>query len=299
MTQDGPDSAGIPQEIGSVRCSGQVRRRPHSRHTVLKGSEDRRTCDGLNPAGRSAERCSPGALWRQTATVRIGTWNLAGRWDARHLALIETMDCDVLLLTEVSECVELPGYDLHLGGLSMMPKRRWAAVASRLPMRPMPDPHGASAMAELEGLRVCSTILPWRSCGTKNLGGCHHRGEDHPPLPQWKPPPPWSGAETGTMPCQAGIGPARSRAVGPCSSRSSGWDSRCPQQFRHTRSRISSASTTSPSPSPGRSARRNGIEPSSERAGSPTTTRTWSNLPAPAPMTKRIGTCSGHSRSDA
>ena len=25
--------------------------------------------------------------------MRIGTWNLAGRWDARHLALIETMDC--------------------------------------------------------------------------------------------------------------------------------------------------------------------------------------------------------------
>ena len=79
--------------------------------------------------------------------MRIGTWNLAGRWDPRHLALIETMDCDVLLLTEVSERVELPGYDLHLGRLLMSPKRRWAAVASRLPMVPLPDPHGASAMA--------------------------------------------------------------------------------------------------------------------------------------------------------
>jgi hypothetical protein len=98
--------------------------------------------------------------------MRIGTWNLEGRWDARHFALVETMDCDVLLLTEVSERLELPGYDLHLGGLSMMPERSWSAVASRLPMRPMPDPHGASAMAELEGLRVCSSILPWRSCST-------------------------------------------------------------------------------------------------------------------------------------
>ena len=78
------------------------------------------------------------------------------------------MECDVLLLTEVSERVELPGYDLHLGRLLMMPKRRWAAVASRLSMRPMPDPHGASAMAELEGLRLCSSILPWRSCGTQD-----------------------------------------------------------------------------------------------------------------------------------
>ena len=94
--------------------------------------------------------------------------NLAGRWDARNLALIDTMDCDVLLLTEVSERVELPGHGLHLGGPSMMPKRRWAAVASRQPLRPMPDPHGASAMAELGGLLVCSSILPWRSCGTQD-----------------------------------------------------------------------------------------------------------------------------------
>lgn len=100
--------------------------------------------------------------------MRIGTWNLAGCWDARHLTLIETMDCDVLLLTEVSERVELPEHDMHLGGLSMMPKRRWAAVASRLPLRPMPDPHGASAMAELERLVVCASILPWRSCGTQD-----------------------------------------------------------------------------------------------------------------------------------
>lgn len=99
--------------------------------------------------------------------MRIGTWNLQGRWDARHLALIETMDCDVLLLTEVSERVELPGHDLHLGRLLMSPKRRWAAVASRLPMRPLPDPHGASAMADVDGLRVCSSILPWKGCGAQ------------------------------------------------------------------------------------------------------------------------------------
>lgn len=99
--------------------------------------------------------------------MRIGTWNLAGRWDTRHRNLIETMDCDVLLLTEVSDRVELPGYELHLGRLPMMPKRRWAAVASRLSMRPMVDPHGASAIVELEGIRICSSVLPWRSCGTR------------------------------------------------------------------------------------------------------------------------------------
>ncbi len=76
------------------------------------------------------------------------------------------MDCDVLLLTEVSERMDLTGYDVHLGGQVMAPKRRWAAVASRLPMSPEPDPHGASAMVEIAGLRVCSSILPWQGCGT-------------------------------------------------------------------------------------------------------------------------------------
>ena len=109
-----------------------------------------------------------GARPGETPPVRIGTWNLAGRWDDRHRVLLETMDCDVLLLTEVSERLDAPGYDLHLGRQSMAPKRRWAAVASRLPASPEPDPHGASAMVKVEGLRVCSSILPWRSCGTRD-----------------------------------------------------------------------------------------------------------------------------------
>lgn len=100
--------------------------------------------------------------------MRIGTWNLAGRWDDRHAALIETMDCDVLLLTEVSDRVDLATYDLHLGQMLMAPRRRWAAVASRVPFLPEPDPHGASAMVSLEGQRVCASVLPWRSCGTRD-----------------------------------------------------------------------------------------------------------------------------------
>jgi 3-deoxy-D-arabino-heptulosonate 7-phosphate (DAHP) synthase len=35
--------------------------------------------------------------------VRIGTWNLQDRWDARHLQLLNAMQCDLLLLTEVPE----------------------------------------------------------------------------------------------------------------------------------------------------------------------------------------------------
>jgi hypothetical protein len=103
---------------------------------------------------------------RQTPTVRIGTWNLQGRWDQRHIEHIQAMSCDVLLLTEVPEKVELPATKIHASVMRMAPRRHWAAVATRLPSGSLPDPHGASAMAEIDGLRVCSSILPWRTCGT-------------------------------------------------------------------------------------------------------------------------------------
>lgn len=100
--------------------------------------------------------------------MRIGTWNLAGRWDQRHRALIEAMDCDLLLLTEVSECVELPGLRLHLSKKEMAAGRRWAAIASRRPLEPLRDPHGASVVARVDDLVVCSSILPWRASGDRN-----------------------------------------------------------------------------------------------------------------------------------
>jgi hypothetical protein len=94
--------------------------------------------------------------------VRIATWNLEGRWDLRHVAILEGMDCDVLLLTEVRDETEIPGMSLHKTKLEMVPRRRWAAVASRSELTALPDPHGAAAMAEVNGLRFCSSDLPWR-----------------------------------------------------------------------------------------------------------------------------------------
>ena len=100
--------------------------------------------------------------------MRIGTWNLQGRWDQRHLDHIAAMACDVLLLTEVSERVQLPGLHLHQTPMTMAPRRRWAAVASHRPLRALAEPHGASCMVELEDLRICSSILPWRNCGSRD-----------------------------------------------------------------------------------------------------------------------------------
>jgi len=117
-----------------------------------------------------------GGRVRNDEIVRVGTWNLEGRWDARHLEFVLSLDCDVLLLTEVCSRVALPGYQLHATAGWMARGRHWAAVGSRTGLRPLPDPHGASAMVEIDGLRVCTSILPWRSCG----GGT-----------------PWSGTSTG------------------------------------------------------------------------------------------------------
>lgn len=101
-------------------------------------------------------------------TLRIGTWNLAGRWTDAHRDAINDEDCDIWLLTEVSERLAMGGYHLHRGEQPMAAQRRWAGVLSREPLSPMPDPHPASAMARVGGLTVCSSILPWKGTGRRD-----------------------------------------------------------------------------------------------------------------------------------
>lgn len=97
--------------------------------------------------------------------MRIGTWNLAGRWGPAHLELLVGMDCDVLLLTEVNNRLELPSYVGHVTDAHMAAQRRWAGVFARSDVEPLPDPHPASAMARVDGITFCSSILPWNGCG--------------------------------------------------------------------------------------------------------------------------------------
>ena len=96
--------------------------------------------------------------------MRIGTWNLAGRWDARHERLMRDQACDVWLVTEVSERLSLDGHLIHRTQASMAPGRRWAAVLSRESMAGLADPHPASALATVGNLTFCSSVLSWRSC---------------------------------------------------------------------------------------------------------------------------------------
>ncbi len=96
--------------------------------------------------------------------MRIGTWNLAGRWEPEHERFLAEADCDVWLLTEVNERVELKDFEHHLTEGVMRPRIRWAGVYSRGPLSGLADPHVASALAVVDGTTYCSTVLPWRSC---------------------------------------------------------------------------------------------------------------------------------------
>ncbi|WP_166390358.1 endonuclease/exonuclease/phosphatase family protein [Nocardioides ochotonae] len=109
--------------------------------------------------------------------MRIATWNLEGRWTPRHESLIGSLRADLLLLTEVRAGAAITGFNIHFTEAEMQPGRRWSAVAARARLRPLPDPHAATALAEVDGLRVASSILPWG-----NAGGA----------------PPWTGHDQGS-----------------------------------------------------------------------------------------------------
>lgn len=102
--------------------------------------------------------------------MRVGTWNLEGRWSQDHLGLLAAQECDVWLLTEVRDDTSVPGFGSHLTAARMGERKHWAGVFSRSPIDPLPDPHPASAAAVVRGLVWCSSILPWRSCGTTPWG---------------------------------------------------------------------------------------------------------------------------------
>jgi endonuclease/exonuclease/phosphatase family metal-dependent hydrolase len=117
--------------------------------------------------------------------MRIGTWNLDGRWGRGHIDLLQGHHCDVWLLTEVSpKAVGADGtiasFRSHLSKGLMGRKQHWAAVLARGTFTPVPDPHRASAVAVIDGLTFCSTILPWAGC---------HRCPGHP----------WVGYSLGAM----------------------------------------------------------------------------------------------------
>lgn len=103
--------------------------------------------------------------------MRIGTWNIDNRLPSDlHFAILHQQDCEVWLLTEVnpkwvSRDGRIGAFHCHLSTGVMAREQHWAAVLSRSPMKPQPDPHPASAFAAVDDLNFCSSILPWRGSG--------------------------------------------------------------------------------------------------------------------------------------
>ncbi|KRF29492.1 endonuclease/exonuclease/phosphatase family protein [Phycicoccus sp. Soil802] len=108
-------------------------------------------------------------------SIRVGTWNLAGRWSAAHAQMLKEADCDVWLLTEVHPDTAIPGFHAHRGAGRIVGQRAWAAILSRERLEARSDPHGASAAAAVSGTVFCSTVLPWRSCrSVRPWSGSNH-----------------------------------------------------------------------------------------------------------------------------
>lgn len=122
----------------------------------------------------------------------IGTWNLDAKWADGHARVLAALDCDVWLLTEVNPRVSLAGYELHLTSGLMARGQAWAGVLTRLPSRPAPEPHPATAAAEIAGHLFCSSVLPWSGCGEAK---------------------PWCGNTVGEM-TQAALGELRTAIAG-------------------------------------------------------------------------------------
>ncbi len=94
--------------------------------------------------------------------MRIGTWNLAGRWSLAHQSFLEDADCDVWLLTEVPPAFSLPGGHLSRSEPMTATGRSWAAVWSTGSSAALPSPHPAAALVRLGDLVICGSVLPWR-----------------------------------------------------------------------------------------------------------------------------------------
>lgn len=96
--------------------------------------------------------------------MRIGTWNLAGRWSDARAEFLTSLRCDVLLLTEVHHETRVPGMRGRTSYGLMAPDRFWAGVFTAGTQVGYPDPHPAAAMAVVDGVTFVSSVLPWRNC---------------------------------------------------------------------------------------------------------------------------------------
>ena len=94
--------------------------------------------------------------------MRIGTWNLAGRWSPGNRRLLEDAGCDVWLLTEVPAPFSWATVLVRSQDMPRTRARSWAAVWSAGSLAAVAPAHPAAAIASRDGTLLCSCVLPWR-----------------------------------------------------------------------------------------------------------------------------------------
>lgn len=99
--------------------------------------------------------------------VRVGTWNLDGKWSDEHRDFLTRQNCDIWLLTEVHPDAQLTDYKRADTNASTPKGGTWSAILSRLHIEKNDTPHPATAEAVIDDTTYWSSVLPWRTCGNQ------------------------------------------------------------------------------------------------------------------------------------
>jgi hypothetical protein len=106
--------------------------------------------------------------------MRIATWNLDARWTVKHAAFLNDQEADVWCLTEVPPRAvandRIVGYPAVSSTGRMSRGQYYAVVAARRAPTAARCPHPATVVADVGGITVASSVLPWRGAGSQPGG---------------------------------------------------------------------------------------------------------------------------------
>src|SRR5665647_481766 len=113
---------------------------------------------------RIARACFPWHAKGMPLLMRIGSWNLHGRWSDEHAKFLERLDCNVWLLTEVRTDVHLAGSHQVVTKALMTQDRHWSAMLSRPGLEERDDRTRAPQRPSLKALPPDQQPDLQRSC---------------------------------------------------------------------------------------------------------------------------------------
>lgn len=93
-----------------------------------------------------------------------------GKWTDDHREVVASLDCDTWLMTEPPLTAALDGYESSSTTVPMQAGKHWAAVWARRELEPKTPPSLTTAAAQVEGLEVWCSILPWRGAAGRFEG---------------------------------------------------------------------------------------------------------------------------------